>query len=112
MKSALRKTLKISGFVLGAIALLLVAAALLVVFDKPLVRNVVQKQLGKGPGSSARIGQLDYELFPLRITVESLELVREDAFQKMSVSIARLDATGTFWKLVRGTKPALDGIEA
>jgi len=112
MKSALRKTLKISGFVLGAIALLVVAAVLLVVFDKPLVRNILQKQLGKGPGSSARIGRLDYKLFPLRITVESLELVREDAFQKMNVSIARLDATGAFWKLVRGTKPALDGIEA
>jgi len=112
MKSALKKALKISGFVLGAIAVLLIVAVLLVVFDKPLVRNIIQKQLGKGPGSSARIGRLDYDLFPLRVTVGSLELVREDAFQKMTVTIARLEATGSFSKLLRGTKPALDGIEA
>ncbi len=112
MKKALRRTLKISGFVLGAIALLLIVAVLLVVFDQPLVRSIVQKQLGRGPGSSARIGRLEYKLFPLRVTVESLELVREDAFQKMTVSIARLDAAGALGKIVRGTKPALDGIEA
>jgi len=112
MKKALRKTLKIAGLVLGAVALLVIAAALLLIFDKPLVKNIVQRRLGQGPGSTARIGRLDYTLSPLRITVESLELVRENAVEKMSVSLPRLEAVGSFWKLVRGVKPALDRIDA
>jgi len=112
MKTALRKTLKISSIVLGAIVLLVLAVVLLVVFDKPLVRNIIQRQLGKGAGSTARIGRLDYSFSPFRITAESLELGREDPFQKMGVSLTHLEAKGSFWKLVRGVKPALDTIEA
>ncbi|MBN2265013.1 MAG: hypothetical protein JW775_04280, partial [Candidatus Aminicenantes bacterium] len=112
MKKALRRTLKIAGLVLGALILLLLAAVLLVMFDKPLVRNFIQGRLGAGEGAEARIGRLDYELFPLRVTVESLELGREDAFEKMDVSIGRLEASGSLWKLLRGVKPALTAIEA
>ena len=112
MKTALRKTLKISGIVLGAVVLLGLAAVLLVLFDKPLVRNIIQSRLSKGVGSTARLGRLDYSVFPFRVTIESLELGQEDAFQKLSVSVTRLEARGSFWKLVRGVKPALDAIEA
>jgi hypothetical protein len=112
MKKALRRTLKISGIILGALAGLLVAALLLVIFDKPLVRNFIQGRLARGEGATARIGRLDYTLFPLRVTVESLEFGREDAFEKMDVSVGRLEAAGSLWKLLRGVKPALDGIEA
>ncbi|RPJ00600.1 MAG: hypothetical protein EHM31_07745, partial [Candidatus Aminicenantes bacterium] len=112
MKKALRRTLKISGIVLGALVVLVLAAVLLVIFDKTLVRNIVQKQLGKGVGSSARIGRLDYAFSPFRVTVDSLELGRDDAFQKLTVSLTRLEARGSFWKLVRGVKPAFDAIEA
>ncbi len=112
MKTALRKTLKISGIVLGAVVILVLAAVLLAVFDKPLVRNIVQRQLGKGAGSTARVGGLAYSLAPFRITITSLELGREDPFQKMSVSLTRLEARGSFWKLVRGVRPALEAIEA
>jgi hypothetical protein len=111
MKKALRKTLKISGFVLGAIVILVLAAVLLVIFDKTLVRNIVQKRLGQGVGSLARIGRLDYAFSPFRISVDSLELGRDDAFQKLTVSLTRLEARGSFWKLVRGVRPALDAIE-
>jgi hypothetical protein len=112
MNKALRKTLKISGFVIGTLVLLLIAVILLAVFDKPLVRNIVTKQLGKGPGATARIGRLDYSLFPFRISAEAVEIGREDPFQKLTVGLARLEAKGDFWKLVRGVKPALDSIEA
>jgi hypothetical protein len=112
MKKALKKTLKISGIVLGAFILLALAAVLLVIFDKTLVRNIVQKQLGQGVGSSARIGRLDYAFSPFRVTVDSLELGRDDAFQKLTLSLTSLEARGALWKLVRGVKPAFDAIEA
>ncbi|MEN6561476.1 MAG: hypothetical protein ABFD52_11940 [Acidobacteriota bacterium] len=112
MKKALRKTLRISALVVGAIVLLFAAAVLLAVLDKPLVRNIVEKQLSKGAGSTAAFGRLDYSLFPFRISAEAVEISREDGFQKLTVGLARLEARGEFWKLVRGVKPALDSIEA
>ena len=112
MKKALKKTLKVTGIVLGLVALLVVAASLLFIFDKPLVRNLLQSQLAKRAGMTVRIGKLDYSLFPFRITVDALELGQENAFQKMDVSLKRLQAKGDFWKLVRGLKPALETIEA
>jgi len=112
MKKALKKTLKITGLVLGLVALLVIAAALLLIFDKPLVRNLLQSQLAKRAGMTVRIGKLDYSLFPFRLTVDALELGQENAFQKMGVSLAHLEAKGNFWKLVRGKKPALETIEA
>jgi len=112
MKKALKRTLKISGIALGALVLLAVAAALLVLFDKPLVRNIIQSRLGKGAGTTARLGRLDYSLFPLRIIVDTLELGQENAFQKMTLSLTRLEAKGEFWKLARGVKPAIDSVEA
>ncbi len=112
MKKALRKTLKISGLALGAVVLLAVASALLVLFDKPLVRSIIRHQLGKGVGTTAKFGRLDYSIFPFRVTVDALELVQEDDFQKLAVSVSHLEMRGAFWKLVRGVKPAVDTIEA
>ncbi|HMA53673.1 MAG TPA: hypothetical protein VKT17_04390, partial [Acidobacteriota bacterium] len=111
MKKALKRTLKISGVVFGAILLLVTAAVLLVLFDKPLVRNIIEGRLAKGAGATARLGKLDYSVFPFRVTIDSLELGREDAFQKLGVSLGRLEAKGAFWKLVRGARPALETIE-
>ncbi len=110
MMKGLRKTLKIAAAVLGALALLAVAASLLVLFDKPLVRGIVRRQLVKIAGPAARFDRLDYSIFPFRVTVEGLVAGREDAFQKLGVTAARLEAAGDFWKLVRGVKPALDSI--
>lgn len=112
MKKALKKSFKIAGIVLGLLALLVVAAALLVLFDKPLVRNLLKTQLAKSAGMTVRFVKLDYSLLPFRLTVDGLELGQENAFQKIGVSLARLEARGDFWKLVRGIKPALETIEA
>ncbi len=112
MKTSVRKALKISGVVVGAFVLLAAVAALLLVFDKPLVRKLVLRQLNRAEGTAARFARLDYSLFPFRVSVGSLELVREDAFQKLSVSLDGLEAEGTLWKLVRGVKPALATVTA
>jgi hypothetical protein len=112
MKPGLKKALRISGIILGAILLLVVAAVLLAVFDKPLVRNIVLKQLNRSAGTTARLGRLDYTIFPFRVTVDGLDLGQEDAFQKLGVSLPRFEARGSLWRLVRGAKPAFDVLEA
>jgi hypothetical protein len=112
MKKTLRKILRIGAIAGGLSILVLVAAALLFIFDKALVRNLLQSQLAKTMGTTVRIGKLDYSLFPFRLTVDALDLGQENAFQKMGVSLSRLEARGNFWKLVRGKKPALETIEA
>ena len=112
MKKALKKTLKIAGIVLGLVALLIVAAALLFIFDKALVRNLLQSQLAERAGMTVRIGKLDYSLFPFRLTIDALDFGQENAFQKMAVSLVHLEAKGNFWKIIRGKKPALETIEA
>ena len=112
MKKTLRKILRIGAIAVGLAVLVLVAAALLFIFDKALVRNLLQSRLAKTTGTTVRIGKLDYSLFPFRLTVDALDLGQENAFQKVGVSLARLEARGNFWKLVRGKKPALETIEA
>ena len=112
MKKALKRTLKVLGIVLGAAVLLAAAAAALLVFDKPLVRKLLQKQVAKSAGMTVRIGRLDYSLFPFRLDVDGLELVQETPLQTLSVSLTRLRAEGGFWKLVRGVKPALETVSA
>jgi hypothetical protein len=112
MKRALKRTLKVSGLFLGAVALLGAIAAALLIFDKPLVRNILQKRVAKSAGMTVRVGKLDYSLFPFRLSVEDLELVQDTPFLTLSVSLENLRAEGGFWKLVRGVKPALETVSA
>jgi hypothetical protein len=112
MNKTLKKSLKIAGVGLSAVLLLVIASALLFIFDKPLVKNILRSQLAKRAGMTVRIGKLDYSLFPFRLTVDKLDLEQENAFQKMGVSLKRLEAKGDFWRLVRGRKPALETIKA
>jgi hypothetical protein len=112
MKPGWKKTFKIAGIALGAVLLLVIAAVLVALFDKPLVRGLLLKQLNKTAGTTARLGRLDYKVFPLRVTVEDLDLGQEDAFQKIGVTLPRLQAQGSFWRIIRGAKPAFDVLEA
>ena len=112
MKKALGRILRIGAVAAGGFVLILAAAALLILFDKPLVRNVVRSQLAKRTGMTVRIGRLDYSLSPFRVTAESLELGRENAYFKMTVSVAHLEAMGDVRRLVSGRRPALETIEA
>ena len=106
----MRKTLKTAGVALGAFAALLLAAALLAVLDKPLVRRIVRSQLSKGPGATASFERLDYSVFPLRVSAGGVVITREDAFQRVEISIAGLEAGGSLWRLLRGARPAVDAL--
>ncbi|MFO7733373.1 MAG: hypothetical protein R6X21_06945, partial [Candidatus Aminicenantes bacterium] len=112
MKKGLRRPLKIAGIILGALLLVVIVAGLLVLFHKPLVRNILQSQLAKRTGMTVRIGRLDYRLFPLRLTAGSLVLGQEDAFQRIDVTLARLEAEGHLSKLLRGERPAFGRVAA
>ena len=111
MKKAWGRIFRIGAIAAGCVVLILAAAALLFLFDKPLVRNIVRSQLEKRTGMTVRLGRVDYDLFPLRVTADSLDLGQENAYYKMTVSVARLEAGGDVRKLVRGRKPALEAIE-
>jgi hypothetical protein len=112
MKPGFRKSLKISGLVVGGLLFLALVAFLLLLFDKPLVRSLLRRELGKSAGPTVTFAKLDYTLFPFRLAVEGLEVRTEDGFQKLEASVSRLEAKGNAWKLVRGIKPALDTIDA
>jgi hypothetical protein len=112
MNKALRRTLKISGILLGALVFVALAASLLVLFDKPLVRSLLRRELVRTVGPAARFAKLDYSVFPFRVAVDGLEIGSEDAFQKLDATVTRLEARGSFVKLIRGVKPALETFEA
>lgn len=112
MKKTWGRIFRIGAIAAGCVVLILTAVALLLLFNKPLVRNIVRGQLEKRTGMTVRLGRVDYELFPLRVTADSLELDQENAYYKMAVSVAHLEARGDLQKVVRGAKPALDTIEA
>lgn len=108
----MKKSLKIIGIALGIFVLVLTVGILFFLFDKPLVKNILQDKLEKRLGMTVRIGKLDYSFFPFRLVADTLELGQENAFQKMSVSVARLEAGGEFRNLVRGIDPAFETIRA
>jgi hypothetical protein len=112
MNKALRRTLKISGILLGALAFLALVGSLLVLFDKPLVRSLLRRELVRAVGPAARFAKLDYSVFPFRVIVDGLEIGSEDTFQKLEATVTRLEARGSFGKLIRGVKPALETFEA
>jgi hypothetical protein len=112
VRKTVRKILRLGAVLAAFLILAVVAAILLLFFDKPLVKNILQTQLGKRAGMTVRADKLDYSLFPFRLTVEELELGLENRFQKWSFSIRHLEAKGDFWKLVRKTKAAIETIEA
>ena len=112
MKRALRKILRI-GTILTLIVFIAVAAAVVLFFSaKPQVKGILEKQLAKRAGINVRAAKLDYSHFPFHLTAEDVKLGLEDDVQKVDLTLARLEARGDFWKLVRGRKPALDTIEA
>jgi hypothetical protein len=112
MNKALRKTLKISGILLGALVFLVLVGSLLALFDKPLVRSLLRRELVRTVGPDARFAKLDYSVFPFRVIVDGLEIGSEDTFQKLEATVTRLEARGSFGKLIRGIRPALETFEA
>jgi hypothetical protein len=108
MRKGLKKLLRIGGLVACGLILLLAAAVLFFVLDKPLVKNVFQKNLAKRTGMAVQIGALDYNLFPLHIVISSLKATYETPILTMDVLVNRVEAGGALKKLLNGDSPAFE----
>ena len=112
MKKVFRKVLRVGLVIAALLTVAVITAVLLFLFNKPLVKNILLSQLSKRTGINIRAGTLDYSFSPFRLRAGALEFGLENDLQKWEISLARLEAKGDFWKLVRGIKPAFEIIEA
>ena len=108
MRKGLKKLLRIGGLAACGLILLLAAAVLLFLLDKPLVKDVFQKYLAKKTGMAVQIGALDYDLFPLRIVISSLKATYETPILTINVLVNRVEARGALKKLLNGDAPAFE----
>ncbi|TRZ85502.1 hypothetical protein D4R89_12205 [bacterium] len=111
MKKRLKKILRLGGLAAGSLILLLAAAGLLFLLDKPLVKSIAQKYLAKKSGIGIEIGALDYKLFPLRISISSLKATYETPVLTMDVLVNRIEARGALGNLLNGDRPAFETVD-
>jgi hypothetical protein len=112
MKRYLKRTLWISGGIIGLIFLIIITAALLFFFDKPLVRNLTQKYLSNKAGLAIEIGKLDYTISPLHIIISSLKVSQESKTQRIEVLVNRVEAKGEFKRFLHFDKPIFETVVA
>lgn len=112
MRIRLRKLLKICGFVACGAVLVLAGAVVLVLIDKPLVKNIVQKYVARKAGISLTVGKLDYRLFPLRIEATSVKASYATSIFTVSIAAGRVEVHGDLKKLLKGERPAFESVEA
>lgn len=110
----MKKGLKTALRSVAALLILIIAAAVTVVllflYNKPLVKNLLVRQLNKRPGMSVSVGKLDYRLFPFRLDIEAAAVVMEDALMRLEASVQGMTVTGDLKKLYRGEKPAFEAV--
>jgi hypothetical protein len=111
MRKMLRRALKIGGIVLGGIVVFIAVAALLVLFNKPLVKRVAQSYIAKKAGFPIQIGKLDYEFFPLRLALSDVKTTYRTPIYEVDVAVSRLEAAGNLKKLIKGKKPAFETVD-
>jgi len=111
MKKRLKKILRLGGLAAGSLILLLAAAGLLFLLDKPLVKSIAQKYLAKKSGIGIEIGALKYKLFPLRISISSLKATYETPVLTMDVLVNRIEARGALGILLNGDRPAFETVD-
>jgi hypothetical protein len=112
MKKAVGRILRIGAVIVSLLVVIILATVLLVRFNKPLIRKIVESQLSKRTGAAVRIGRLDYTFFPLHLTAQDLQIGLENKLQKVNLSLARIEAKGDIRKIIRGEKPAIETVEA
>ncbi len=112
MKRGLKRFLKACAFIAGGVVLLIAAAVILVVYDKPLIKKTAQKFVFNKTGITMTIGRLDYRLFPLNVEASSVKLSYATPVFSIEVDAPRVGLRGDFKKLLKGKMPALDSAEA
>lgn len=108
MKKPLRIALRIAAIFAVVAVLAVVTGVLLIRYDQPLVKGLVEKAVNKRPGLSVGIGRLDYRFFPLRLRLEKLDAAMTSATMDVRAKIDSVEVTGDLKKLWKKKKPALD----
>ncbi|MGB7295920.1 MAG: hypothetical protein WBC70_10060 [Candidatus Aminicenantales bacterium] len=111
MRKMLKRALKIGGIFFGSVVVLIAVAALLVLFNKSLVKRVAQSYIAKKAGFPIQIGKLDYEFFPLRVMVSDVRTTYRSPIFTTDVAVSRLEAAGNLRKLLKGIKPAFEKVD-
>lgn len=110
MKKRWKRILRTAGLVLAGVLLLVLGFASYVYFHKPALKGYIEKTLSKRPGLTVTIGHLDYHLFPLRVTADSVKVVFVNVLGRAEVVIDRAEAAGHFDRVMHGRKPYLDSL--
>ena len=111
MKKGLKKFLRVFGLTAGGLTLVLVAAVLLVRFDKPLTKRLALDFLARKSGVTLTGGTLDYRFFPLRVVMTSARATYRTSVFSVEVGIRRLEARGSLGRLIRGEAPAFESAD-
>lgn len=112
MKKGLKKALKRGGVVCAILLAVLILAGLFFYFNKPLVKNISEHVLADKTGLSVEIGKLTYTLSPLRCVLSTVTISQQTPIQEMTIVLERLEAYGSFMKLIRGRRPVFETVEA
>jgi hypothetical protein len=111
MSVRLKKVFKIGALVLAGVILVLAGAITLLILDKPLVKNIIQRYAANKTGIELTIGRLDYKLSPLRIEASALRISYATGVFTLNIAVDRVEALGDLRKLIAGGKPAFESIE-
>jgi hypothetical protein len=112
MKKKLKKIFLILGSIILFFLLLIVTAVLLFFYQKPLIKNILVKQIEKRAGIHVTVGSLDYGLFPLRIEADRVEFATSMGQTEVDVFVEKLLFKGDIHRIRKKIKPYFDTIES
>ncbi len=112
MKKKLKKVLLILGSILLSVMLIAVIASLLFFYRKPFIKGILEKQIEKRTGIHVTLGNLDYELFPLRIEAGAIEFRTKLDETEVDVFIEKLILKGNIHRIRKKMRPYFETIEA
>jgi hypothetical protein len=108
MKNRWKRIFRIGAVVIASVLFLVIAFSLFVYFNKPILKNYLEKALEKKIGLTVEIGRLNYRLFPLRVEADSVKVVFAGKLGRMDMRVGRAEASGSFSRLIHNQKPYFD----
>ena len=82
------------------LAILLVPVLLYWLFADSLIKSVLESQLTQSYGAEVNIGQFEHHLFPLSVSIDSIELTNPAKPDRNQVVVGQLKGDVEFWPLL------------
>ncbi|MFS1704016.1 TIGR03545 family protein [Alteromonas sp. AMM-1] len=82
------------------LAILLVPVVLYWLFADSLIKSVLESQLTQSYGAEVNIGQFEHHLFPLSVSIDSIELTNPAKPDRNQVVVGQLKGDVEFWPLL------------